>query len=103
MRTFLDIQQITISRARKPDKTGRYRWTVLWITSATTVTQSFFSQKAALEAVVAHKITSPKHRALTPTLVSTLPSAIPSTKAICAWMDVADQLMDAAMNQKGAA
>lgn len=103
MRTFLDLQQITISRARKPDKTGRYRWTVFWITSTTTVTQSFFSQKAALEAVVAHKITSPKHPALTPTLVSALPSAIPSAKAICAWMDVADQLLDAALTKKGAA
>ena len=102
MRTFLDIQQITVSRARKPDKHGRYVWSVFSVTSTKTVVQSFSSEKAALEAIVAHKITSPKHPALTPTLVSALPSAIPSTKAICAWMDIADELLQAAITRKAA-
>lgn len=102
MAHFLDIRQITISQADRADEQGRRPWSVFWITGTKVVVQTFDTQDEALEAVVAHRDTSPKHDALEPSLVSRLPLVVPSAKAICAWMDVADELLKAAVDRRAA-
>lgn len=100
MKRFLDLRQITVCQADRPDNRGRRRWSVFWITSTNVVVQSFDTHDEALEAIVAHRITSPEHKALEPSLVSQLPLVIPSAQAICAWMDVADELLKAALDRR---
>lgn len=102
MKRFLDIRQITICRNRTPREEGGERWSVHWITGARVVIQTFETEAEAYEAVVAHWVTSPTHDGLSPELKAKLPLVVPSARAIEAWMDVADELLKAALAGRAA-